>query len=334
MTEIEASIIVPVYKAEKYLEKCLDTLVQQMASNYEVILIDDGSPDHSGKICNRYAKKYSQIIVFHQENRGVTKTREIGVEKARGKYIIWVDADDYADENLVLKVVNTFKETGADLVVYGTRDIESGMLTEVHLPQKEDLSIMQEKSVMGRYSTLWNFSAPRSMLIGNHVPVEVSHSAEDGYLAIQLFMKAKKIAVIEEPLYYHLIDSPGSLRHTYNGKIYMGNFYLWYYRLKMCKARFPNHVEYCAERAFSGAVKAYCMASLMHDLPEKSLNDLINVIRKLKKYSIPMRWRDKFLGWCILHDLTAICRLYAKYKVMKTKRQNNRIIKSQSQLLK
>lgn len=134
---------------------------------------------------------------------------------------------------------------------------------------------------MGRYSTLWNFSVSRSMWIGKKAPSDVARAAEDGYMAIQMFMEAKSITVIEEPLYYHLIDNPESIRHTFNGQIYMGNFYLWYYRLTICKEHFLKHAEYCAERAFSGAVKAYSMASLLHDLPEKSLNDLINAINEM-----------------------------------------------------
>lgn len=218
MTGIAVSIIVPVYKAEKYLKKCLDTLVHQTATNYEVLLIDDGSPDNSGKICDSYADKYSRVRVFHQENQGVTRTRETAIKKARGDYIIWVDADDYADENLVAKVVEKFMQTGADLVAYGTRDIEEGVLTKTHLPQEEDLTVMQEKAVMGRYSTLWNFSVSRTMWIDKHAPSEMARSAADGYMAIQMFLEARKIAVIEEPLYYHLIDNPTSIRHTFNGK--------------------------------------------------------------------------------------------------------------------
>ena len=323
MTEIEASIIVPVYKAEKYLEKCLDTLVQQTASNYEVILIDDGSPDGSGKICDRYAANYSHVRVFHQKNMGIGKTRENAVNKVQGKYIIWVDADDYADKNLVLKVVSAFKETGADLVAYGTRDIKDGMLTEIHLPKKEDISLMQEKAVMGRYSTLWNFSVSRSIWIGKKVPSEVVRAAEDGYMAIQMFMEAKKITVIEEPLYYHLIDNPTSIRHTFNGQIYMGNFYLWYYRLQICKEHFPNHIEHCASRAFSGAVKAYSMASALHDLPQEYMDELIEAIKDLKSYPIKGRWRDKYIGWCILHHINIVCRWYAEHKIRKTERQKS-----------
>lgn len=170
------------------------------------------------------------------------------------------------------------------------------MLTEIHLPEKEDISLMQEKAVMERYSTLWNFSVSRSMCIGKKAPSEVARAAEDGYMAIHMFMEAKSITVIEEPLYYYRIDNPESIRHTFTGIRYMGNFYLWYYRLTICKEHFPKHVGYCAERAFSRAVKAYSMASLLHDLPENFLNDLINAINDLRQYPIPMRWRDKFLG--------------------------------------
>lgn len=317
MTKVAASIIVPVYKAEKYLKKCLDTLVHQTASDYEVLLIDDGSPDRSGEICDSYADNYPQVRVFHQENQGVTRTRETAIEKARGDYIIWVDADDYADENLVSKVLETFKRTTADLVAYGTRDIEEGVLTETHLPQEEDLAVMQEKAVMGRYSTLWNFSVSRAMWLDKHAPSEMARSAADGYMAIQMFMEAKKIAVIAEPLYYHLIDNPTSIRHTFNGKRYMGNFYLWYYRLKICTAHFPGNIEHCASRAFSGAVKAYSMAVLLHDLPKEHTNELTEAIRTLRSYPIKGRWRDKFLGWCILHKLDLFCRCYAKHKISK-----------------
>lgn len=320
MTGIAVSIIVPVYKAEKYLKKCLDTLVHQTATNYEVLLIDDGSPDNSGKICDSYADKYPRVRVFHQENQGVTRTRETAIKKARGDYIIWVDADDYADENLVAKVVEKFMQTGADLVAYGTRDIEGGVLTKTHLPQEEDLTVMQEKAIMGRYSTLWNFSVSRTMWIDKHAPSEMARSAADGYMAIQMFLEARKIAVIEEPLYYHLIDNPTSIRHTFNGKRYMGNFYLWYYRLMICRKHFPHHIEHCASRAFSGAVKAYSMAVLLHDLSSKHTNELIEAIRTLWSYPIEGRWRDKFLGWCILHNMDIFCVFYARHKISKMKK--------------
>ena len=89
------SIIVPVYKVENVLHYCIDSILNQTYNNFELILIDDGSPDSSGKICNEYAKRDLRIKVFHKENEGVSVARNTGIELAKGKYICFVDSDDY-----------------------------------------------------------------------------------------------------------------------------------------------------------------------------------------------------------------------------------------------
>lgn len=88
------SIIVPVYKAEAYLHRCVDSLLAQTFTDFEVLLIDDGSPDRSGEICDAYAKKDARVRVFHQPNGGVSVARQRGVENAKGEWITFVDADD------------------------------------------------------------------------------------------------------------------------------------------------------------------------------------------------------------------------------------------------
>lgn len=329
MEMIAVSIIIPVYKAEKYLRRCLDSVVNQTASNYEVVAIDDGSPDHSGEICDEYAEKYPVVKVFHQKNIGVTRTREVGIKKAQGKYIVWVDADDTADPDLVKDVVQTFAETKADLVLYGVQYHERGIVTKVQIPEKQELSLMRRGSITGQYSTLWRFSVPREFWIDEKAPGEMERSAADGYMAIRMFIKAKHIEVIQKVLYYHLVDNPDSIRHTFNGKRYMGNFYLWYYRLQICEKEFKDLCLHCASRAFSGAVKAYSMSLVNHDLPDEYQNELVDAIRYLKKYPIGGRWRDKFLGWCILHRIHGPCRRYALHKMQKTERRNQKIAQNE-----
>lgn len=88
------SIVVPVYKVEKYLSRCIDSILAQTYKNFELILVDDGSPDNCGKICDEYARKDSRIKVIHQVNSGVTKARAIGVQNSTGQYICFVDSDD------------------------------------------------------------------------------------------------------------------------------------------------------------------------------------------------------------------------------------------------
>ena len=94
----EISIIVPIYKAEKYLRKCLESILKQTFTNFELLLIDDGSPDTSGSICDEYAKKDNRIKVYHKENGGVSSARNLGLENAKGKWIAFIDADDWVNQ--------------------------------------------------------------------------------------------------------------------------------------------------------------------------------------------------------------------------------------------
>ncbi len=109
-----ASIIVPVYNAEKTLRRCVDSLLNQTIDDYEIILINDGSKDDSGKICDEY--KSEKVIVIHKENEGVSKARNKGLDVARGKYILFCDSDDYAENNFVEVLCNYSESGAADLV--------------------------------------------------------------------------------------------------------------------------------------------------------------------------------------------------------------------------
>lgn len=113
----DVSIIVPVYKAEKYILRCLDSLLSQTLSNFELLLIDDGSPDNSGAICDEYAAKDSRIRVFHKENGGVASARQIGIDNARGEYSIHCDPDDWVDTHYLERLFNKASEEDADMVI-------------------------------------------------------------------------------------------------------------------------------------------------------------------------------------------------------------------------
>ena len=91
------SVIIPVYKVEKYLRQCVDSVINQTYKNLEIILVDDGSPDNCGKICDEYAQKDRRIKVIHQENQGVSAARNLGTKLAQGEYITYVDSDDWLD---------------------------------------------------------------------------------------------------------------------------------------------------------------------------------------------------------------------------------------------
>lgn len=117
----EVSIIVPVYRVEPYLRKCVDSILTQTLTDLELILIDDGSPDNCGAICDEYARQDARVLVIHQQNAGVSAARNAGLDAARGDYIGFVDSDDWIEPEMYATMLRTAKESGADVVVCGVR---------------------------------------------------------------------------------------------------------------------------------------------------------------------------------------------------------------------
>lgn len=109
------SIIVPIFNTEKYIERCLDSIINQTYDDWELILVDDGSTDDSGKICDRYADGFGNISVFHKENGGVSSARNIGLEKALGEYVCFVDGDDWLASYMIEYLVRAIEENQSDM---------------------------------------------------------------------------------------------------------------------------------------------------------------------------------------------------------------------------
>ena len=119
MSQPLLSIIVPVYKVEDYLCRCLDSILGQTYENFELILVDDGSPDGCGAICDRYAQQDPRVKVIHKENGGVSSARNAGLAQAKGEWIGWVDPDDWVDEDMYAYLMTAVLEEGADVAVCG-----------------------------------------------------------------------------------------------------------------------------------------------------------------------------------------------------------------------
>lgn len=111
------SIIIPVYKTEKYIRRCLDSVIYQTFTNFEVILIDDGSPDNAGSICDEYAQKDNRFIVYHKPNEGIAATRQYGVEQIKGYYTLQIDSDDWIESNMLEEMYSKAIQDDADIVI-------------------------------------------------------------------------------------------------------------------------------------------------------------------------------------------------------------------------
>ena len=133
----DVSIIVPVYKTERYLRKCIDSLISQTLKNIEIIIVDDGSPDNSGIICDEYAKKDDRIKVVHKENQGLGMARNTGLENATGKYIGFVDSDDYVMPQMYEVLFNAANAEDYELALSGIRFVGGNMFSESETKEKE-----------------------------------------------------------------------------------------------------------------------------------------------------------------------------------------------------
>ena len=131
----KVSVIIPVYNAEQYLKRCLDSVLAQTYQDFEIICIDDGSTDNSGAICDEYAKKDSRIRILRKENGGVSSARNAGLNIAEGEYITFIDSDDYVDTDYMQTLYENLE--GADAVASGSREVAGDVVTRVRTPNEQ-----------------------------------------------------------------------------------------------------------------------------------------------------------------------------------------------------
>mgnify|MGYP002574599501 FL=1 len=201
------SVIVPVYKVEKYLEKCIESIIKQTYTNLQIILVDDGSPDNCGKICDEYAKKDLRIEVIHKANGGLSDARNVGISKAKGRYIGFVDSDDYIKEDMYEILLNLIKKYDADVSICNLYDVIDGneciRNKENGIREYSRLDILKEvlldKNIQ---SYAWNKLYEKELF--DEIKYPIGKKYEDIGTTFYLFEKCNKIVVTSEPEYYYL----------------------------------------------------------------------------------------------------------------------------------
>lgn len=311
------SIVVPVYNVEGYVRRCFESVINQTWKDFEVIVIDDGSMDKSGEICDEYAQKDTRFKVFHQSNQGIGKTRLGGIKKAAGEYVVWADADDWLEPSLLERLVKCIREKKSDIVVYGAANVNNKVITSKILWKDLTIDGWRRETIISGQSVVWNFMSKRSLYEDVNLPEAVHLSGEDGYLTITLFFKAKSVSYINEVLYFHFVGNPNSVTHTMNAKKYYAHCYLWNYRREMAQMYDPLKIDYCAVRALSNGVKAFCLSLAVPELDEVQLKEIDSILQHNSIQSIKGRYRDRFLAWCLLAHKWMIPRLYGHWKSKK-----------------
>ena len=215
----ELSIVVPVYKVEKYLPKCIDSILAQTFRDFELILIDDGSPDNCGAICDDYAARDSRIKVIHQENAGVSAARNAGLDIATGTYLGFVDSDDWIEPEMYETMIATAKEKQVDVVVCGIRyctdsgeSIRSDLIDNRAYTAEEMLKALYGKpNPTG--GAMWNKILLREKVI--HVRLNKNISmAEDWVYLFECYEKCETAYHIPS-VFYNVVERPSSAtRHN------------------------------------------------------------------------------------------------------------------------
>lgn len=215
----EVSIIVPVYNVEKYLAKCIDSILNQNFFKFELLLIDDGSTDNSANLCKKYEKDDVRIRYFHKENGGLSDTRNFGLKQAKGKFVVFVDSDDYLDKDYLKDLYFNIIKYNADVSIVGfnivtdngnkimTCDLnEPNNITLLSGRQLIEYTFEKENSLPNIVS--WNKIYKRSLF--KNLKFEKGRFYEDEYIFVPLFWNVKKIGLVRKNL-YNYVKREGSI---------------------------------------------------------------------------------------------------------------------------
>jgi glycosyltransferase involved in cell wall biosynthesis len=208
------SIIVPIYNVEKYLRRCIESVIRQSHTNFELILVDDGSPDTSGAICDEFAARDDRIVVVHQVNTGLSDARNLGITLAKGEYITFIDSDDWIHEDYLRHLHNVLLNTNCGISCCGHLRV-SGDLS-LWRPEKDEIRILSNEEAIAELFTVnhvqavvaWGKLYRATLFEGIRYPPRKLH--EDQFTTFRLLYKAGTVAFGQMP-YYFYFQHPDSL---------------------------------------------------------------------------------------------------------------------------
>lgn len=300
----EVSIIVPVYQVEKYISQCIDSILSQTFTDFELILVDDGSRDNSGKICDEYVRKDKRVRVIHRENRGVAAARNNGIENAVGEYICFVDADDRIDDTMLRHCVDFIKECGADVLRHGHvtelwKDGKCVSERKMSVPDFEtplthgQIADEMEKFWQNCTNYVWNYFFKRTVLDGIRFPdIKVS---EDHIFVLEALQKCEKICFLPNEPYHYCMRMGSSANRWQETGIecqldMVGACHKFMDAFKIVGERKTKILSSLILNAYSYAIYLLCFPECKQSFKEKSAK--INSVRKNLQVDLYVPYAD------------------------------------------
>lgn len=285
MSNIDISIIVPIYNVETYLPKCIDSILNQTFKNFELILVNDGSPDRCGAICDRYAKLDSRIKVIHKDNGGVSSARNAGLDTAKGNYIGFVDPDDYIDAEMYLRLFNLCEDRDADIAVCRNireinGQIEQPRIYSFEIIEMNCVESLKQMFIGNLYRfALWNKLYRRHCLEDIRFPEGRIH--EDLSVNYLFFINAKKVVFTDYPGYIYVKRNESILTKNYN-KDRLQSLEAWEEIIDYMKFYYPFLMKYVKRCAVFWIIdNANYIQLSINDTKDKQY--LLSCIRKFLK---------------------------------------------------
>lgn len=236
------SIIVPIYKVEKYLKKCIESILKQTYKNIEIILVDDGSPDNCGKICDDYKQMDKRIKVIHKNNGGLSEARNYGIREARGDYLLFVDSDDFIAENICEILINNINKYSADMAICNFYYVfENKKAIKNEMSSKKDVQVLEKENIIREYflnysvdlNVAWNKLYKKDIFKGkNAILFPVGKLHEDTYIMYKIYYNLNRLVRINKPLYYYRqrndsIISSFSIKNVEDIMGYIKDYYIF-----------------------------------------------------------------------------------------------------------
>lgn len=303
------SVIVPVYNVEPYLRQCLDSIVNQTYPNIEILIVDDGSPDHCGEICDEYAEKDSRIIVIHQENAGLSAARNAALDIARGEYIMFVDSDDWVEPTFCEKALEMVLEYQVETVWFGYRVHYLDKIEErrTGLPRLFDSSEIIKHLVLCDDASLnigiWNKIYHRRLFEKLRFPLGLIY--EDVEIICQIIHLTKSIFVSNEVSYNYRKrnGSITSIENKKNIRNIIDYFIIYHKRLSFLLHHYPDLLEH--EIIVLARFVIFRIGILNGNTPEEAqTRKMMKEFLYTNKSFILSRTNDKYLRFCLWSKTT------------------------------
>ena len=223
------TVVIPVYNVEKYLNRCIESILLQEWKNYDILLVDDGSTDHSPQICDDYVKAYDFISVIHKENGGLSEARNTGISHAKGEYVYFPDSDDWIEPDTFIALAEALESQDFDIISFNREFVkgeEAAIVSEPEVTQVFEGKDAFVQMLKHRYIT--GFANDKiyrkSLFMDRDILFPRGKYYEDLGTNYKLFLSAKKVYATNQKYYHYLIDNPDSITQSWNEKKFRDMF--------------------------------------------------------------------------------------------------------------